>query len=339
MTDKNRQWLLNERPQGPINDNTFRLETAAMPALPNGGVVLKTLYLSFDPAMRGWMDDVPSYLPPVPLNEPMRASAVAQVIESDNTDLPKGTLVMGMLSWQEYCACDAATCATLNALPAGTPPAMALSSFGITGITAYFGFLDVGQPKAGETVLVSGAAGATGSVVCQIAKLKGCRVIGIAGSDEKCSWLTDTCGVDATINYRTEDLTKRIGELAPDGVDIFFDNVGADTLEAGLWNMADFGRIVLCGSIASYNDAEPRPGPRNMFIMIKRRIRMQGFVLLDYLDRIDEAQAEIGEWVMSGKIHSREDIQEGFENIPATLNRLFDGKNIGKQLLRLADPE
>ncbi len=340
MSEINRQWIFTERPKGFVDSNTFSYREVPLPTpdLEAGEVLVKTLYLSFDPAMRGWMDDKPSYLPPVELGTPMRASGIGQVVASEREDLPVGTLVMGFLNWQDYAVFDSNSAGSLNALPAGTPPDMALSAFGGTSMTAYFGLFDVGQPKAGETVLVSGAAGATGSVVCQLAKLKGCRVIGIAGGPEKCDWLKTECGVDEVIDYRNEDLNERLAAIAPMSIDLFFDNVGGDMLEAAIEQMADHGRIVLCGAIAGYNASEPPPGPRNMMNLIARRIRMQGFIMLDYLHRIEEFQAEFGTWVLEGKIKTREDIQEGFENIPATLNRLFEGRNQGKQLLKLADP-
>jgi NADPH-dependent curcumin reductase CurA len=227
----------------------------------------------------------------------------------------------------------------LTPLPPGVSPSLALGIFGTTSLTAYFGLLDVGQPKAGETVLVSGAAGATGSVVAQIARLKGCRVIGIAGGAEKCGWLADACKVDGVIDYKHENIDQRIGALCPDGVNVFFDNVGGDTLEAGISHMADFGRIVLCGAISGYNDEAPRPGPSNLMLLVTRRIRMQGFIVIDYLARAGEAIAALAEWVSAGELAWREDIQEGFDNIPTTLQRLFDGRNTGKQMLKLADPE
>lgn len=340
MSEINRQWIFTARPKGFVDSNTFSYHEAPLPTpdLDAGEVLVKTLYLSFDPAMRGWMDDKPSYLPPVELGTPMRASGIGQVVASEREDLPVGTLVMGFLNWQDYAVFDSNSAGSLNALPAGTPPDMALSAFGGTSMTAYFGLFDVGQPKAGETVLVSGAAGATGSVVCQLAKLKGCRVIGIAGGPEKCDWLKTECGVDEVIDYRNEDLNERLAAIAPMSIDLFFDNVGGDMLEAAIEQMDDHGRIVLCGAIAGYNASEPPPGPRNMMNLIARRIRMQGFIMLDYLHRIEEFQAEFGTWVLEGKIKTREDIQEGFENIPATLNRLFEGRNQGKQLLKLADP-
>jgi NADPH-dependent curcumin reductase CurA len=341
MDSINRQWLLRERPVGMVGPEHFELTESAIPQpdLAAGQVLVKTLMLGFDPAMRGWMEDVRSYLPPVAIGEPMRASGVGQVTQSENPDLPVGTLVQGLLNWQEYSLAGAGSPIPPQPLPEGTPPNMALSVFGATSLTAYFGLLDVGQPQAGETVLVSGAAGATGSAVAQIARLKGCRVIGIAGGAEKCDWLRETCKIDDVIDYKSEDINQRLGEICPEGVNLFFDNVGGSTLETGIGHMADFGRIVLCGAIASYNDAGPTPGPDNMMVLVARRIRMQGFIVLDYLDRADEAIAALSEWVVNGDLAWREDIQEGFDNIPTTLQRLFDGRNQGKQLLKLANPE
>lgn len=338
---ENRQWLLKSRPAGMVTEDSFEQVSAPMP-LPDysqGQVLLKTLMLSFDPAMRGWMTDEPSYLPPVALGEPMRASAVAQVVESQNPALPTGSLVQGLLGWQEFSIGDPAGALPPSPLPEGTPPNLALSVFGGTSLTAYFGLLDVGQPEAGETVLVSGAAGATGSVAAQIARLRGCRVVGIAGGAQKCAWLKDSCKLDAVIDYKSEDLAQSIGQQCPQGVDVFFDNVGGATLEAAIEHMAEFGRIALCGAIAGYNDSEPAPGPNNLMNLITRRIRMQGFIMLDYIERVEEAMAELLPWVLEGEIVWREDVQSGFDNIPATFLRLFDGRNEGKQLLHLADPQ
>jgi hypothetical protein len=341
VTSVNRQWLLKSRPVGMLGPEHFELVQSPLPTpdLAAGQVLVKTLMLGFDPAMRGWVMDEPSYLPPVAIGAPMRASGVGQVVQSDNPQLPRGTLVQGLLNWQEYSIGDPAGMFPPTALPAGVSPALALGIFGLTSLTAYFGLLDVGQPQAGETVLVSGAAGATGSVVAQIARLKGCRVVGIAGGAQKCQWLADTCKLDAVIDYKHENLNRRIGELCPGGVNIFFDNVGGDTLEAAINHMANFGRIVLCGGISSYNDTTPRPGPNNLMLLVTRRVRMQGFIVIDYLARVGEALADLTQWVGAGELAWREDIQEGFENIPATLQRLFDGRNSGKQLLKLADPQ
>lgn len=341
MAKTNKQWLLKERPVGMVGPEHFELVESPLPEadLKAGQVLVKTLMLGFDPAMRGWLMDERSYLPPVAIGAPMRATGVGQVVQTSNPALPEGALVQGLLNWQEYSIGDLAAPIPPRPLPAGVTPSLALGVFGSTSLTAYFGLLDVGQPRSGETVLVSGAAGATGSVVAQIARLKGCRVVGIAGGAEKCQWLLEACKLDAVIDYKSEDLSTQIDKLCPDGVNVFFDNVGGDTLEAGISHMADFGRIVLCGAIAGYNDETPAPGPRNLMILITRRIRMQGFIVIDYLARAEEAYTSLAEWVSAGEIAWRDDIQEGFENIPATLQRLFDGRNTGKQLLKLAEPE
>lgn len=337
----NRQWLLRSRPQGMVNVDNFEYREALLPVpdLAAGEILVKVLCFSFDPAMRGWMDDVPSYLPPAGLGEPMRATAVAQVLRSNNPVYPEGSLVQGMFGWQEYAVAGPDSLVPPMPVPEGTPPTWPLSIFGGTSLTAYFGLLDVGQPQPGETVVVSGAAGATGSVVAQIARLKGCRVIGIAGGSEKCRWLREDCKLDAVIDYKNEDLSARLGRLCPQGISVFFDNVGGKTLETAIDHIAERGRIVLCGQISSYNDATPQPGPANLMNLITRRVRMQGFIMLDYIDRLEQATSDLANWVSAGEIVWREDIQEGFEQIPATLLRLFKGENQGKQLLKLADPE
>lgn len=336
---RNRQWRLLSRPVGMVGPEHFELseEDLPTPDLGAGQVLLKTLYLGFDPAMRGWLIDEPSYLPPVAVGAVMRASSVSEVIASEREDLPVGTVVQGMAGWQEYSVAGPTDMIPPSALPEGLTPAMALSVFGSTSATAYFGLLDVGEPQAGETVLVSGAAGATGSIVAQIARIKGCRVIGIAGGSEKCAWLRDSCRIEEVIDYKSESVADRLAELAPLGINVFFDNVGGSILEASIEQMADFGRIVLCGGISGYNDADPAPGPHNMMILVQRRIRMQGFIVIDYMDRFEEGMTQLAEWVMAGEIAWREDIQDGFENIPATFQRLFSGQNQGKQLLRLAE--
>ena len=337
----NRQWLLSQRPQGMVSEDNFTLVSSEMPVpdLAAGEVLIKNLMLSFDPAMRGWMDDKPSYLPPVELNVPMRASGIGQVIASDNPDLPTGTLVQGMMDWQEYTVLGPNSLFPPNALPDGTPPNIALGVLGTTSLTAYVGLLNVGKPQAGETVVVSGAAGATGSAAAQIAKIKGCRVVGIAGGPEKRKWLLDDCKLDAVIDYKSEDVAAALREQCPDGINVFFDNVGGSILEAAIGNAAQHARFVLCGSISSYNDAEPTPGPHNMFELVARRITMQGFVMFDFIDQVETATNDLVQWLSEGKLQWKEDIQQGFENIPKTFLRLFDGSNQGKQLLHLADPE
>lgn len=334
----NRQWLLKSRPVGMVNESNFERIESPIPKPTGKQVLVRNLYLSFEPAMRGWLDDVPSYLPPVAIGEPMRASTVAEVIESNNPELPVGALVQGMFGWQEYAIGDPDSEMPPMPLPEGTPPTMPLSVFGGTSFTAYFGFLDVGQPQAGETVVVSGAAGATGSMVVQIAKIKGCRVIGIAGGKEKCQWLREACGCDEVIDYKHESIDEKLSEYCPEGVNIFFDNVGDTMLETLIAHMSDHGRIVMCGQIANYNADQPVPGPANMFQVITKRLRLQGFIVLDYIEQFGEATEKLTEMVMAGQIQWREDIQEGFDNIPTTFLRLFSGENQGKQLLKLADP-
>lgn len=336
----NRQWLLKRRPQGMVCLEDFEYCETPIPTanLEKGELLLRNLYFSFDPAQRGWMNDRDSYLPPVALGDPMRATAVAQVMSAGNSGFPEGSLVQGLLSWQDYCVVDPSGPMAPHPIPAGTPPNYPLSIFGGTSLTAYFGILDIGRIKAGDTVVVSAAAGAVGSVAAQIARIKGCRVIGIAGGYEKCAWLLNDCKLDAAIDYKNQSIDQRLGELCPEGVDVFFDNVGGNTLEILLEHMRDQGCIVSCGQISVYNAEQPSAAPRNLERIIERRLRLQGFILIDFLDRIEEAMAELVPWVMGGELAFREDLQEGFEQIPATLLRLFDGRNQGKQLLRVSDP-
>jgi NADPH-dependent curcumin reductase CurA len=341
MQAANQQWLLARRPQGMVQLDDFSLHTEPMPTpdLDAGEILVRNLMVSFEPAMRGWMDDVASYFPPVQIGEPMRSSAMAQVVQSSNPQYPVGSLVMGLFGWQEYALANrAGDMMAPVPIPDGTPLSIPLGSMGGSSLTAYFGLLDVGQPKPGETVVVSGAAGAVGCVVAQIAKLKQCRVIGIAGGSDKCAWLKNDCGLDEVIDYKAENVAERLAELCPRSIDVFFDNVGGSTLEAAIEQIAEHGRIVLCGAISTYNDAEPQPGPRNLMNLIIRRVRMQGFITVDFLDRMGEAQVALMEWVFGGKIKYREDVQHGFENIPQTFLRLFSGDNQGKQLLQIGEP-
>jgi len=335
----NRQWLLAARPDGMIGPQNFGYVETAIPEISNGEVLVKNLYLSFDPTQRNWMVDRPGYLPPVAIGETMRAGSVSQVVDSKHNDFAVGELVQTTGCWQDYAVVAPGQGPTgINKLPPGVSPEMMLSILGITGMTAYFGLLEHGQPKAGETVLVSGAAGATGSVVGQIAKLMGCRVVGIAGGPEKCAWLKEVAGFDAVIDYKNEDVDEQIGIHCPDKWDVFFDNVGGSILEAALNHLNLYSRVVMCGGIANYNDTEPVPGPSNLMNLVTNRGRMQGFIILDYLPRAMEAIGALIGWVASGDIVYQVDLQEGFENIPNTLQRLYTGQNIGKQLLKIADP-
>jgi len=331
MNQENRQWLLKSRPVGMVKESDFELVSTPIPTPGEGQLLIRNRILAFEPAMRGWIDDKPNYIPPVPIGGVMRGLAVGEVIESNLEGFSKGDLVTGTLGWQEYAVGDAG----VRAIPTGVDPGLALSALGMTGVTAYYGLLEVGQPKQGDTVVVSGAAGATGSVVGQIAKLKGCRVIGIAGGAEKCAWLTDEAHFDAAIDYKSEDVDARLEALCPDGMNIFFDNVGGPILNSALGRLAHAARVVICGSISGYNAEERPPGPANYYNIVQKRARMEGFVILDYLARAGEAVAELVKWVGEGQIAWKSDIQSGFENAPNTLLRLYTGSNFGKQLLEI----
>lgn len=335
----NRQWLLAKRPHGMVGEENFEYVETPIPEPGEGEVLVRNLYLSFDPTQRGWMEDAESYLPPVQLGEPMRAGSVGQVTESKNAGFAVGDLVQTTGGWQDFVVIDPDQAVMgLNKVPEGIEPEMMMSVLGITGLTAYWGLLDLGKPQAGETVLVSGAAGATGSIAGQIARIKGCRVVGIAGGPQKCAWLKDEAGFDAVIDYKNEDVGARIAATCPDKIDIFFDNVGGDILQAALDHINMHARVVLCGGISAYNATEPVPGPANLMNLIIMRARMEGFIVIDYMDRAAEAVQELLGWIASGDLKYQVDLQQGFENIPSTLQRLFTGQNLGKQLLKIADP-
>lgn len=342
MTDMNRQWRLQSRPQGMVRESDFEYVESPLPEVGDGEVMVRNLYFAFEPAMRGWLNDVKSYVPPVAIGEVMRASCVGQIVESRHPDFKPGQLVSGMFGWQDYAvvgATDPIMGRAVTPVPPGIKPEQTLSVLGGTGMTAYFGMHDIGRIQEGDTVLISGAAGATGSVAGQIARVRGAeRVIGIAGGKVKCDWLTSELGFDAAIDYRNENVAERLEQLLPDGADLFFDNVGGEILDTALLNMKTFGRVVLCGGISSYNETELPPGPRNYMQIVIRRLTVRGFILLDHLADADRARSDLTAWLASGQLQSREDIQEGFENTPATFLRLFRGENIGKQLLKVAEP-
>ena len=335
----NRQWVLARRPEGQVRVQDFARRDAAVPVadLAAGEILIRTVMLGFDPAQRGWMDDRPSYMAPMAIGEPVRASAAARVFASANPAYPEGALVRGLFSWQDYAVAARAGEAAPVLIPEGVTPQEALGVLGGASLTAHVGLKAVGRLSKSDCVLVSGAAGAVGSMAVQIARLNGARVIGIAGGAEKCNWLVEDYGADAAIDYRNEDVAERLATLVPEGIDLFFDNVGGETLEAGIAHIARFGRIVLCGAIASYNDATPAPGPRNLMRLIAQRAEMRGFILLDYLAEVPAARAELEAWLRAGKIRYRTDVQQGFEAIPATFLRLFSSASQGKQLLRIEE--
>ncbi|MFI6165620.1 NADP-dependent oxidoreductase [Nocardia sp. NPDC051052] len=336
----NRQWVLVERPAGPVDDSNFELRSSAVPTPGPDEALVKVVWLAFDPTQRGWLNDGPNYMDPVPLGTVMRAGGVGRVVASRSADYTVGEWVCGMVGWQDYAIASGPGLLGMNVVPPGVDPKATLSIFGATGLTAYFGMVDIGRPSAGETVLVSGAAGATGSVAGQIAKALGCKVIGIAGGTAKSAWVTEVARFDACIDYKADDVEARLRDLAPEGIHVFFDNVGGAVLDAGLANIAERARIVVCGGISSgYEAGEPPPGPRNYMQLGIKRARMEGFIFLDYLDRFPEAFGRLQEWMSQGQLVYAEDIQEGLELAPATLRGLFEGRNLGKQLLRIApDP-
>jgi hypothetical protein len=333
----NRRWLLAERPTGMCEDRHFRWVEEPVPALEaDGEILVRNVYLSLDPTQRGWISR-DTYLPAVALGEVVRSGGVGRVVESRNPAYAVGDLVQGLVGWQDYARIAATSAAAPTKLPPGVPIPLAMSALGLTGLTAYFGLLDVGKPAAGETVVVSGAAGATGSIAGQIAKIKGCRAIGIAGGKSKCDWLVKEARFDAAIDYKSEDVGARLKELCPKGIDVYFDNVGGDLLDLALARLAMKGRIVLCGAIAAYNDAQPRPGPKNYTNLIIKRGRMEGFLVFDYMSRAPQAAMELFGWIQGGQMINQVDVMQGLENAPAALRRLFLGENQGKQLLKIAD--
>jgi NADPH-dependent curcumin reductase len=332
----NRKLVLQARPDGLPKDSDFVLQEEVLADLVEGEVRVAVRFVSIDPAMRVWMSEAKSYWPPVALGETMRASAIGEVQESRHADFPQGAWVTGMLGVQTLAQGNGKGLRVFDAtrLPA---PEWALSVFGGTGLTAWFGLREIGMPKPGEVLVVSAAAGAVGSMVAQIGREIGCRVIGIAGGPEKCRYLIETLGCAAAIDYKNESIGEAIKRECPDGVDVYFDNVGGETLDAVLKRLRLGARIVLCGGISQYNSTGDVLGPKNYLNLIAARARMQGFVVIDYLSQAERAFAELGPWVAQGKIHSRHDIAEGLEQFPEALRRVYLGKNFGKQLLRLND--
>jgi NADPH-dependent curcumin reductase len=337
MTDtRNRQWILKARPAGKLTGEEFLWKETSVPRLSDGQMLVRTLWLSVDPTQRIWMAR-DSYKPAVPLGEVMQSFAVGQVIESRHPDFKSGDLVQGDFSWQDYVVTNGKAFGGTRKVAAGIPPNLALSLFGVNGLTSYFGMIEIGKVKAGECVVVSGAAGATGSVAGQIAKIKGCRVIGTAGGKNKCGWLVDEARFDGAIDYKAEDVGARLSELCPNGIDVFFDNVGGEVLNEVLARINLNARIALCGSISKSDTATTQPGPANYSNLVARRARVEGFTGLDYPSRVPEAFEALGRWHRDGSIVQKEDVVYGLENAPKALLRLFSGENFGKQLVKVAD--
>ena len=334
----NHQVRLASRPVGlPTRDNwSFTTEPVAEPG--PGGVLVKTLCLSLDPAMRGWMNEGKSYIPPVEIGAVMRAGGVGKVIASNNPAFAVGDYVNAGLDVQEYCLIPEAQIKRSGMFK--IDPRLGLTSWlnvlGMPGMTGYFGLMDVGRPKAGETVVVSGAAGAVGQTVGQIAKLKGCRVVGIAGGKAKCDWVVKELGFDACIDYKAGDVKAGLKEHCPKGVDIYFDNVGGDILDAVLTRITRGARIIICGAISQYNNTTPVKGPANYLSLLVNRARMEGIVVFDYADRYPLAIAEMAAYLKEGKMKSKEDVVDGLNTFPETLLKLFNGENFGKLVLQVA---
>ena len=337
-SDINRQWRLAVRPHGMVDNSSFSYHETARPLPSDDEFLIRTLYVSVDPAMRGWLTEDPGYIPALPIGSVMHGSAIGQVVESRHDDFQVGNFVTGGLGWQDFCLSNGGQMTPVQKFRPVHPLPVYLSTLGGTGLTAYFGMLDVAKPKDGETVVVSGAAGATGSVAAQIARIKQCRVIGLAGGPDKCQWLTNDLGLHGAINYKDENLNDRLGDLCPNGIDIYFDNVGGRTLETVIEHMTTWGRIASCGMISTYNEEHLQPGPKNLFQLIKKRIRMEGFLVPDYSSRFKDAKRELSGWLATGALVSREDIRKGFENIPSTFIELFSGTNLGKLMVKLSDP-
>ena len=330
-----RRLVLARRPTGMVDDATTRLEEGAAPVPGAGQALLRVRYLSIDPTIRTWMDDAPGYLPPIAVGETIRGAGIGEVVESNSERYAPGDLVVGMVGWQDYALAGEGG-ATMQTIPPGIDPVLAMSVLGVTGITAYFGMTDVGRVAEGDTVVVSGAAGATGSVAGQIAKILGAGpVVGIAGTAEKCAWIVDELGFDAAVNYREDDLAGALRAACPEGIDLYYDNVGGPILDTCLAQLALHGRIVMCGAISAYTATERPPGPKNIFNLIIKRARMEGFLLLDYLDRFPEAQTALFGWLAEGRLKHAEHVVHGLEHAPDALNLLFTGGNRGKVIVKL----
>ena len=334
MDAVNHQFRLASRPDGMVGREHFDYVEEALPELQDGQVLIKIDYISLDPAMRGWMSEGRSYIQPVQIGEVMRAGNVGRVVESRSDQLAVGDFVSGWLGVQEYAVCDANAVFKVDTQAAPLPTYLGV--LGMPGVTAYFGLLEIGAPKEGETVVVSGAAGAVGSVVGQIAKLKGCRVVGIAGGEQKCKWIVEELGFDAAIDYKNEDVAQALREHCPEGVDVYFDNVGGEILDAVLARLARGARVPICGAISQYNNLDSVKGPSNYMSLLVNRARMEGFVVLDYMSRAPEAVREMAGWIADGRLVAREDVAEGFDTFPDALKKLFAGENIGKLVLKVA---
>jgi NADPH-dependent curcumin reductase CurA len=329
--------VLASRPQGQVNAGNFRIETRPVPPLNDGQLAVRVIYLSLDPYMRPRMTETKSYTPPFELDQPLTGGAVGEVIDSRNEKFAKGDIVIGMFGWETVSIVDGRGVRKLDAKAA--PLTWHLGVLGMPGYTAYHGLLRIGQPKPGETVFVSAATGAVGAVVGQLARLKGARVVGCAGSDAKCDFAVKELGYHACFNHTTRrDYDQALAELCPKGIDVDFENVGGPIFHAVFRRMNDFGRVVMCGAIAEYNDTTPQPGPEKMFSVIQRRLKIEGFIVSDHLQSMGDFVRDVGQWVRAGKIHYRETVVPGLANAPQAFMGLLKGENFGKLIVQVGEP-
>jgi NADPH-dependent curcumin reductase len=335
VTRVNRQWRLARRPEGAMREGDLELHDAVAPEAADGQALVRNLYLSLDPTNRLWTSDIDQYMPPVEINSVMRGGTIGVVEESKSDYLRVGNVVVGMGGWQDYVLGDEKSFVRLP--KDGLPLTAHLSVLGVTGLTAYFGLLDVGKPQQGQTVVVSAAAGAVGSIVGQIAKLHGCRVVGIAGGPDKCRWLTDELGFDAAVDYKRGTILEDLRTACPDGIDVHFENVGGEILDAALTLINLRARIVICGLIASYNAVGPVPGPYMFRNILMKRARCEGFIIFDYARRYGEATAALREWIGGGRLKYSVEEVAGLEHAPAALNKLFEGSNAGKLIVKIGE--
>jgi NADPH-dependent curcumin reductase CurA len=337
MPDRNRRFLLRERPTGRIGPETFELNEEAVPEINDGEALVRVDWISLDPTNRTWINDTPTYLPPVGIGEVMRAGGLGEVVESKNPHYSVGQLVQGLVGWQEYVVASD----TMPLFPVdvaeGVSPSAYLGALGTTGLTAWLGIRDIGKPQPGETVVVSAAAGAVGSVAGQLAKADGARIVGIAGGPEKCRLLTEELGFDAAVDYRTDDWAAQLAAATPNGIDVDFENVGGVIMDAVFARLNIRARVALCGLISGYNSAHPPPGPRAFANLLIQRATLQGFIVLDHLGRAPEAVREIAGLIAAGKLTPLETVVEDFEQLPTAINMLFDGKNVGKLVVKTSN--
>lgn len=339
MTKTKRQWILAKRPQGKAQLDDFRYQEVPFtpPALKDGELLVRTVAFLCAPTIRNWMDPPSINLyPSINIDEPIMGPLAARVVQSKNPSFPEGALVTSAGTWEDYIVVDEQS-PLLRRMPEGCTPVDALGLYGLNALTGYFGLTRIGQPQKGDVILVSGAAGSAGSSAAQVGKTLGCKVIGIAGGAEKCKWLTEECGIDACIDYKAESVTERLAELCPEGINVFFDNVGGDILQAGVNNLAPGARVALCGQIATYDEDDNTSGLKNIMRLIYGSMRMEGFLVNNYEADFPDACELLEKWAKEGKFEHREDVRKGFESLPSSFLNLFEGKNSGTLIVQTGD--